>query len=343
MIWVFTGGGASQPGSALALQSFVTLDQWLASIEADSSNLPLEEKVRAHKPAGTTDMCLNSTGATQAQIDAATQFGVAPCPITFQASPRQVAGGPLSENIFKCQLKPLDVTSADYNGVTFAEDQQARLAAVFPDGVCDWTKPGVSQVASNGGTTFKSGPGGEPLGETPLSTLGVPVLTALPDAKVWIGIKNSDDVGTFFDLRAEVFKDGDLNPIGSGLLNRTAPASSGFNNAKLNTIPLTLSAPPQELPSGTVLQIKLSARITCTGATHPSGSARLWFNDAQAASKFDATINGVNQAYYLRTASGLGNTQGAGPKTTIDVSLNSKEKCGGRTLTSVGTWSITLP
>lgn len=41
------------------------------------------------------------------------------------ASPRQVAGGPLAENILKCRLKPLN--PVDYAPVTFSSAQWARL------------------------------------------------------------------------------------------------------------------------------------------------------------------------------------------------------------------------
>ena len=56
---------------------------------------------------------------------------------------------------------------ADYAGVAFTADQQARLAAVFPTGVCDWTKRGVSQVPARGWTTFEAGPGGRPIDPVP--------------------------------------------------------------------------------------------------------------------------------------------------------------------------------
>jgi len=92
--------------------------------------------------------------------------------VKFQGSPRQVAGGPLSENVLKCDLKPLDFFSADYNGVLFDGSQKARLQAVFPIGVCDWTKPGVEEVRADPWTTFADGPGGRPLGEPPVSTNG---------------------------------------------------------------------------------------------------------------------------------------------------------------------------
>ena len=68
----------------------------------------------------------------------------------FEASPRQAAGGPLAENIFKCQLKPLNFADPDYTGVLFSASQQSRLQAVFPDGVCDWSKPGVEQQKLSG-------------------------------------------------------------------------------------------------------------------------------------------------------------------------------------------------
>jgi hypothetical protein len=84
-------------------------------------------------------------------------------------SPRIVSGGPLAENVFKCQLKPLSFLDADYNGAFFDAGQRARLAAVFPNGVCDWTKPGVGQTDAVL-TTFQNGPGGVPLGPAPVST-----------------------------------------------------------------------------------------------------------------------------------------------------------------------------
>ena len=59
------------------------------------------------------------------------------------------------------------------------------------------------------------------------------VMTAVGPANVWIGLKNSDDVGTRFDLLAEVLKNGTV--IGSGQVNSVSGGSSGFNNAILDT------------------------------------------------------------------------------------------------------------
>jgi len=168
-------------------------------------------------------------------------------------------------------------------------------------------------------------------------------LTALSPAVAWVGLKNGDDVGTRFDMKAEVYKDNIL--IGSGQLNGVAGGSSGFNKAVQSSIPLTLSS-PVGVPSGTVLSLKVFARITCSGRTHATGTARLWFNDAQARSRFGVTIDGVRTDDFLRKDFALGSTQGIGPKITIDKVLDSKIACsapGGRTFTSFGTWSTTLP
>ena len=44
------------------------------------------------------------------------------------------------------------------------------LAVIFPEGVCDFSKPAVDQVPSVQWLTYKNGPGGQPLGPVPVST-----------------------------------------------------------------------------------------------------------------------------------------------------------------------------
>jgi hypothetical protein len=58
-------------------------------------------------------------------------------------NPRFVAGGPIQANIYKCQLKPIN--PADYK-VALSQSEITRLSAIFPNGVCDWSKPGVNQT-----------------------------------------------------------------------------------------------------------------------------------------------------------------------------------------------------
>jgi hypothetical protein len=162
-------------------------------------------------------------------------------------------------------------------------------------------------------------------------------LTALGPASVWLGLKNSDDVGTKFDLLAEVGKNGVL--IGSGQLNGVPGGSSGFNNAVLRTINLALPS-PVNVSAGDTLSIKLSVRIAVGVTGHRSGTARLWFNDAAANSRFGATIDGTPNDYFLLNGFAFGTATGPGPKKTIDVFVD--RAVGGNPFKPFGTWSKTF-
>ena len=169
VIWATTNG--ISVGAAVVNKSFATMDKWLHAIEVDASANPIEVKVVNNKPPEAVDFCLNTHGDTDAQVAAAIPLFDPACTVNLTGkSLRQAAGGPVAENIFKCQLKPLNFADADYTGVLFSAGQQNRLQGVFPTGVCDWTKPGVAQAPVNPWTTFAAGPGGQPLPPAPTST-----------------------------------------------------------------------------------------------------------------------------------------------------------------------------
>ena len=172
---------------------------------------------------------------------------------------------------------------------------------------------------------------------TQLQVTQAPQLSALGPAKVWIGLKNSDDVGTKFDLRAEVFKNGSL--VGSGQLSGVSGGSSGFNNAVLRTINLALNT-PTDVQSGDTVSITLSVRIAVGVSGHRSGTARLWFNDAAANSRFSATIGGTTSDFFLLNGFTQGEEAGPGPKKTIDVFVD--RLAGGNPFKPFGTWSKTF-
>lgn len=167
-MWRFARTNFSIPPGTMGLEAIGDMDQWLTALITDPSNRSLERKVRAARPAATRDFCIPPSDATQATRI----YDMAQCDqdpfLKPSLSPRQVAGGPRSEDILKCQLKPL--RQADYPAGLFTGSQWTRLQAVFSAGVCDWSKPGVAQQAAVSPLTFKAGPGGEPLGDPPTST-----------------------------------------------------------------------------------------------------------------------------------------------------------------------------
>jgi len=166
-LWRFARGGLGTPAS-MSTESFTTMDQWLTTLVNDSSGRSLAQKVRAARPASSTDFCYLTSDTSQTTK----VFDQATCDadpfLKPAASPRQVAGGPRSEDILKCQLKPL--AQSDYPPGAFTPVQFSRLQAVFATGVCDWSKPGVGQQAAQSPLTFKAGPGGQPLGDAPTSS-----------------------------------------------------------------------------------------------------------------------------------------------------------------------------
>ncbi|MBC7942279.1 MAG: hypothetical protein H7Z19_21425 [Chitinophagaceae bacterium] len=166
-LWRFARTGLTPPGT-MGTDAFLLMDQWLTALKADTSGATLEQKVRSARPAATADFCLLPTDSTQTvKVTTAALCDADPF-LKPSLSPRQVSGGPRAENILKCQLKPL--LRADYAAGTFTDAQWARLQAVFPDGVCDWSKPGVGQQAAISPLTFSAGPGGQPLAAEPVST-----------------------------------------------------------------------------------------------------------------------------------------------------------------------------
>jgi hypothetical protein len=149
------------PGDEYKDDAVFAMDHWLMAIEADTSDLPPEQKVLRNRPAGLVDTCW---------IEGKRHTDEAACSKAHTHSSsdaRIAAGGPLSSDIRKCQLKPLD--RADYP-VAFTDSQWATLQSAFPTGVCDWSRPGVGAQPSVPWLTFMDGPGGQPLGPAPRSS-----------------------------------------------------------------------------------------------------------------------------------------------------------------------------
>jgi hypothetical protein len=143
-------------------QGLVAMDRWLAAVEADHSGKPLSQKLIADKPADIHDQCSDGLGQVLPGTEA--------CQALVQAyqTPRMVAGESIATDDNKCRLRPLLRT--DYYPVQFTDAQWSALQKVFPGGVCDWSKPGVSQAPSLPWLTYDGTVGGRPLGAAPNST-----------------------------------------------------------------------------------------------------------------------------------------------------------------------------
>ena len=132
--------GHRGPDSILGVvspQAVAQVDKWLTDILADTSDMPQTKKVAAHRPPDLVDACYTAADAKITDMDRCAEL----FPIASDA--RIVAGAPLANDVLKCTLKPVDPN--DYSMILSAEQFRA-LRRTFPEGVCDWSKPGVGQV-----------------------------------------------------------------------------------------------------------------------------------------------------------------------------------------------------
>ena len=126
VIWIYPNGvaGLAQKVTGLAID---TMSQWLDT---------------GVKPRAAVDACWDVIGTKIAEPATFDKPGLCNALYPSHANPRLVAGAPLVDDILKCRLKPIDVK--DYKAV-FTLDEMLKLRLIFPDGVCDYSKPGLNQ------------------------------------------------------------------------------------------------------------------------------------------------------------------------------------------------------
>ncbi len=138
LVMLTATGRSGQRVHSLAISK---MDEWLTNVARDTSAAPRREKIIRAKPADLVDACYAADGARTVEPQT---FAGGECNKLYPtfASPRMAAGGPLANNVLKCELKPIDL--ADYAKRPSSADRQ-RLRRVFPNGVCDWKRPGIEQ------------------------------------------------------------------------------------------------------------------------------------------------------------------------------------------------------
>jgi hypothetical protein len=144
----------TKPGKKLG-ESFATvagtlvpkMDQWLDNLAKQPSKVAIIETIASAKPAELADACWSEDG--EKIVEKRTYDGNSRCNQLFppHGDPRIAAGEPLTEDILKCALKP--VNPRDYVH-PLTPDQLMRLKTIFPLGVCDYTRPGIGQGPMQG-------------------------------------------------------------------------------------------------------------------------------------------------------------------------------------------------
>jgi hypothetical protein len=139
----------SAPSSSVDMDT-VSLDiitRWLDAIVADAEAAGFD-KVARLKPSDATDTCWSPTGVKTVAPISNDPASACVQMYPLASNPHIEAGQALSNDVLKCQLKPIDYTS--YGAAALTAPQKARIEALFPDGVCDYGKAGVGQSPLRG-------------------------------------------------------------------------------------------------------------------------------------------------------------------------------------------------
>jgi hypothetical protein len=129
------------------------MDEWLtaAAEYQDAEGGSWGDAVTAARPEAAESRCvLADADDPIVGRDAHEQAACAEA-LTIAEEPRMAAGAPRAGDIIKCQRIPVDeAVDAGFYEVELTDDEVTRLADIFPDGVCDFSRPGIGQAPPTG-------------------------------------------------------------------------------------------------------------------------------------------------------------------------------------------------
>jgi hypothetical protein len=129
-------------------EAFELIDRWMLNISKNP-----EVGVVANKPKDAVDKCFNGKGQVIAEGDRVwdgewnkQEAGSCMKVYPYFTNSRMVAGADIAGDIFKCQLQSIDeaVKKGIYGDIDI-RPYLKRLKAIFPQGVCDYTQPGIGK------------------------------------------------------------------------------------------------------------------------------------------------------------------------------------------------------
>jgi Tol biopolymer transport system component len=167
-------------------------------------------------------------------------------------------------------------------------------------------------------------------------------------ATTWLGLKNSDDQGTRFDVRAELYQNG--TRVAEAETRCVTGLTRNANQAAEVAIPFS-ARPDLTVASGDVLSLVISTRIgtnpdgtKCPGHANATG-LRLYFDAASRPAGFAIDIAETETEFFLH-ASGATRYFDLQPPTAASAKTKDSTGvhfAGGNPWKEVGTWTRTQP
>jgi len=143
------GAPPNPPQADKNIFAFNVMNQWMANIRAHP-----ELGIAGNRPADAVDSCFDVNG-TRIAHGPTVWDGIldnkAPgeCTRLFPlfTNSRIVAGAPFEDGIYKCALKSVDAALADGTYQPWNPDAAsvAKLKQIFPQGVCDYSRPDLGR------------------------------------------------------------------------------------------------------------------------------------------------------------------------------------------------------
>lgn len=128
----------------LVVHAVTQMDRWLRNIAADDSDRAQIDKIASARPAELVEGCQTREPNPTFIAEPLDRDPDSTCEQLYPSAsfPREVAGESVAADVIKCRRK--DPDRADY-AVEWTDEQWDRLQAIFADGVCDYSEPGVEQ------------------------------------------------------------------------------------------------------------------------------------------------------------------------------------------------------
>ncbi len=131
--------------------AFAVMDEWLINLR-----MYPDRGVVKNRPEFAIDSCFDEEGLVIARGSDVWdgEWNQRPNGVCMEVYPsfptsREIAGAPVSGDIFKCELQPVNQAIARglYGGVDM-NPYREQLNTIFPQGVCDYSRPGLGEPAN---------------------------------------------------------------------------------------------------------------------------------------------------------------------------------------------------
>jgi hypothetical protein len=146
-LWTMPGEDLASAGRRRTSIEMIALAvEWLDGLDGPAADRTAEQ-LEAARPDAAAHVCVTPDGVRHTGEGLYDEGHPCARAYPLAGDPRLAAGAPIESLTLKCQLTDID---HDAYGVELTSEQRQRLAAIFPDGVCDWERPGVGQTDPRG-------------------------------------------------------------------------------------------------------------------------------------------------------------------------------------------------